>query len=103
MPAADPPRRITITRVPFDFEHSRISVQQFTATGEFLLRAPTFNQTLEWAERTFLRLIGPSLGSDLPLQPINDNDGERSFPGPSGSGGDEAARHQRPDRDHHRR
>jgi hypothetical protein len=39
MPAADPPRRITITRVPFDFEHSRISVQQFTATGEFLLPA----------------------------------------------------------------
>ncbi len=37
MPADNPPRRITITRVPFDFEHSRTSVTHYSATGEFLV------------------------------------------------------------------
>lgn len=37
MPADNPPRRVTITKAPFDFEHSRLSVQAFTANGEFLL------------------------------------------------------------------
>lgn len=39
MPAQDPPRRITITAAPFDFEHSRTSVTQYSATGEFLVPA----------------------------------------------------------------
>jgi hypothetical protein len=39
MPANDPPRRITITKAPFDFEHSRTSVTHYSATGEFLVPA----------------------------------------------------------------
>jgi hypothetical protein len=39
MPADNPPRRITITRAPFDFEHSRTSVTHYSATGEFLVPA----------------------------------------------------------------
>lgn len=37
MPADNPPRKITIVKAPFDFEHSRLSVTQYSATGEFLV------------------------------------------------------------------
>lgn len=37
MPADNPPRRVTITKAPFNFEHSRISVTHYSANGEFLV------------------------------------------------------------------
>lgn len=39
MPAENPPRWITIHKVPYDFEHSRTSVTCYSQPGEFLVPA----------------------------------------------------------------
>lgn len=39
MPAEAPPRRITIHKVPYDFEHSRISVTCYSEPGEYMVPA----------------------------------------------------------------
>lgn len=37
MPADNPPRWITLHKVPYNFEHSRLSVTCYSETGEYLV------------------------------------------------------------------